>query len=252
MTRDKKCTKLGKCVLACPIGAITLDGKESRKIDRKKCNLCFDCVPACPSGALEKVGKYMTVDEVMAEIEKDELFYHRSGGGVTISGGEPLMQWKFVRDLLKACKGRRFHTALDTSGYARWPALESVLEYTNLILYDIKHMDSRLHKQVTGVDNALILRNLRRIPPEKIVWLRVPLIAGYNDSLENMRKVIELALEVKAEKISALLYHEWALGKYDSLGREYLCRDAKPPTDEHVEHLKNLSESLGVKFTVGY
>jgi pyruvate formate lyase activating enzyme len=243
---------LGKCVLACPVGAITLDPTAGRKIDREKCNLCFDCIPACPSSALEKVGKYLSVNEIMAEIEKDELFYHRSGGGVTISGGEPLLQWKFVRNLLKACKARHFHTALDTSGYARWPAFKSVLELTNLVLYDIKHMDPQLHKQATGVDNALIIRNLHRIPPEKKVWLRVPLIAGYNDSLENVRKIIELALKVKAEKISALLYHEWATGKYASLGKEYLRWGAKPPSDEHVEQLKSLSESLGVKFTVGY
>ncbi len=252
MSRDKKCVKLGKCVLACPVGAITLDQLEGRKIDREKCTLCFDCVAACPTGAIEQVGTYMTVDEVMAEIVKDELFYRRSGGGVTISGGEPLLQWAFVNRLLQACKEIHLHTALDTCGYARWPALESILEYVDLILYDIKHMDPQLHKKETGVDNSLILKNLRRIPSKVKIWLRLPLIADYNDSFEHVRKVVELALEVNAEKISALLYHDWATGKYSSLGREYLLRGAKPPSAEHVQQLKSMSEHMGVKFTIGY
>ncbi len=252
MTRDSRCIMLGECVQSCPVGAITLDRQEGRKIDREKCTLCFDCVAACPTGAIEKVGVYMTVDEVIAEIEKDELFYRKSGGGVTISGGEPLLQWRFVRNLLRACRERHLHTALDTSGYARWPALEGVLEYVDLVLYDIKHMDPQLHKQGTGVDNSLILKNLRRIPPEMRVWLRLPLIAGYNDSYEDVRKVVELALEVKAEKISALLYHEWATSKYGSLGREYSYWEARPPSTEHVEQLAKISEDSGVKFTTGY
>lgn len=252
MSRDRKCLQFGKCVLACPAGAITLDQTEGRKIDREKCTLCFDCVAACPTGALEKVGAYLTLDEVIAEIEKDELFYRKSGGGVTISGGEPLLQWEFVHDLLRACKQRHLHTALDTCGYAPWPTLKSVVEYADLVLYDIKHMDPQLHKQGTGVDNSLILKNLRRIPPEMRIWLRQPLIAGYNDSYEDVRKVVELALEVKAEKISALLYHEWATGKYSSLGREYSCWGAKPPSAEHVQQLKKMSEDSGVKFTIGY
>lgn len=165
MSRDRKCMKFGNCVQACLTGAITLDQTGGRRINREKCILCFDCVAVCPTGALEKVGTYMTVDEVMTEIERDELFYRKSGGGVTISGGEPLLQWRFVRDLLRACKQRHLHTALDTSGYARWPALQSVLEYVDLVLYDIKHMDLQLHKKKTGVGNSLILANLRRIPP---------------------------------------------------------------------------------------
>jgi len=252
MSRDKKCVKLGKCVAACPVGAITLDQLEGRKIDREKCTLCFDCVAACPAGALEKVGEYVTVDELMVEIEKDELFYRKSGGGVTISGGEPLLQWRFVYRLLQACKERHLHTVLDTCGYARWSVLKSVLEYVDLVLYDVKHMDLQLHKQGTGVGNSLILKNLRRIAPEVKVWLRLPLIAGYNDSFGNVRKVVELALEVNAEKISALLYHEWATGKYSSLGREYSYWGAKPPSTEHVEQLAKMSEDSGVKFTVGY
>ena len=252
MSRDKKCIKLGECVLACPVGAITLDQEKGREIDRSKCNLCFDCVAACPTGALEKVGAYVTTAEVMAEIEKDELFYRNSGGGVTVSGGEPLLQWKFVRQLLQACKERHLHTALDTCGYVRWTALKSVLEYVDLVLYDIKHMDPQLHKEGTGVDNSLILENLHRIPSGMKIWLRIPLIAGYNDSFENLRKVVELALEVNAEKISALLYHDWATGKYGSLGREYSYWEAKPPSAEHIEQLKNMSEDLGVQFTVGY
>jgi pyruvate formate lyase activating enzyme len=250
LTHDAKCIACGKCVEKCPVKAITLDGK-ARKIDREKCNLCFECIPVCPAGALEKVGEYVTIDDMIAEIEKDEIFYRHSGGGVTISGGEPLLQPQFLRQILQACKDRNLYTALDTSGYAPWKNLESVMDLVDLVLYDVKHMDPKLHKKGTGVDNRLILENLRKIPKKVKIWLRVPLIAGYNDSEDNIRKTVQLGLEVHAEKLSLLAYHDLAVGKYSSLGRDYLLKDAKPPSQEHIEHLKKLSEDMGLPCTVG-
>jgi pyruvate formate lyase activating enzyme len=163
MTHDEKCIFCGKCAEACSVGAISFSQENERIIDRKKCNLCFECVSACPSGALTQVGKLMTVDEIMTEIEKDELLHSRSGGGVTISGGELLFQSAFLHKLLKSCKQRGYHTALDTCGYARWEGLEAVLNHVDVFLYDIKHMDPRLHQKATGKSNKRILRNLRKI-----------------------------------------------------------------------------------------
>ncbi|HEY32049.1 MAG TPA: glycyl-radical enzyme activating protein [Dehalococcoidia bacterium] len=250
MTHDTKCMLLGKCADACPLGAITID-RKSRKIDRAKCDLCFHCVDTCPTKALSKVGEYMTVAEVMAEIERDELFYRRSGGGVTVSGGEPLLQWQFVHRLLEACKQRHLHTALDTCGYAQWPILEKVLEHVDLVLYDIKHIDPELHKKATGKSNQRILRNLHLIPPHKKVWLRLPLIPGFNDSRENLTELGKLGQEIGVEKVSILPYHKLAEEKYRQLGMQRKMSPLKPPTKRQLQKVQPLIESFGLQVTIG-
>ncbi|UCB42311.1 MAG: glycyl-radical enzyme activating protein [Dehalococcoidales bacterium] len=251
MTHDTKCILLGKCVEVCPVRAITIDRRKSRKIDRAKCDLCFQCVNACPTKALSKVGEYMTVAEVMAEIERDELFYHRSGGGVTISGGEPLLQWQFVHRLLEACKQRHLHTALDTCGYAQLPVLKKVLENVDLVLYDIKHMAPELHKKVTGKSNRRILNNLRLIPPQKKVWLRLPLIPGFNDSRENITELSRLGQEIGVEKVSILPYHRLAEEKYRQLGMQRKMSRIKPPSKRQLQKIQALIESFGLQVTIG-
>ncbi len=251
MSHDTKCILLGKCIEACPVGAITLDQQKRRKLNRFKCNLCFQCVDACPTKALSRVGEYMTVEEVVAEIERDELFYQKSGGGMTISGGEPLLQWQFVYRLLEACKQRYLHTALDTCGYAHWPTLKNVLEHVDLVLYDIKHMDPKLHKEATGKSNRLILNNLRMIPPQKKVWLRMPLIPGFNDSEENLTKLSRLGREIGAEKVSILPYHKLAEEKYKQLGKQYTMAHLEPPSKEYLQQIQKFIESFGLQVTIG-
>jgi pyruvate formate lyase activating enzyme len=187
----------------------------------------------------------------MVEIEQDELFYHRSGGGVTISGGEPLLQWQFVHRLLKACKQRHLHTALDTCGYIRWPILKEVLEYTDLVLYDIKHMDPRLHKETTGKSNRLILSNLRKIALTKKVWLRVPLIPGFNDHERNLTELGELGREIGAEKVSILPYHKLAEEKYTQLGKQYAMAGIEPSSTEYLYEVQQFIESFGLQVTIG-
>ncbi len=253
MSHDRKCIRCGRCVEACPEGAISLDSASGRVINRGKCTLCFKCVAACPTQALERIGTLTTVADVMAEVERDEVFYRKSGGGMTVSGGEPLLQWAFTRRLLQAAKERNTHTALDTSGYARWPVLEKVLEYVDLVLFDIKHIAPQDHKDGTGVSNSLILNNLRRVVEKKVrVWVRMPLIAGYNDSPDSLRRVVELAAGLGIEKISALPYHELGEGKYEGLGREYRYSGARPPTDERLEELHLMAREKGIDFAIGY
>ena len=251
MTHNDRCIACLKCLEACPPGAITFHPRKGRIVHRQRCNRCLECVAVCPSKSLTAVGEMMTVDQIMTEVVKDELFFHRSGGGITVSGGEPLFQGPFVLELLKACKERGLHTALDTSGYGPWSVLEKLLEYLDLVLFDIKHMDPKAHTQGTGKSNALPLSNLRRIPREVKVWIRLPLIPGYNDSQENLDKVIALAREIGAEKISLLPFNRYGDGKYLNLGRKIPLPDLHPSGKEKIKEIKTILEQSGLPVMVG-
>jgi pyruvate formate lyase activating enzyme len=251
MTHDDRCIGCLKCLEACSQKAITFHPQKGRKIRRRQCNRCLDCVKACPSNSLTAVGETMTVDQVMAEIVKDELFFNRSGGGVTVSGGEPLSQGPFVLELLRACKERGLHTTLDTSGYGSWAVLEKLIEYLDLVLFDIKHMDPKAHTLGTGKSNALPLSNLRRIPRNIEVWIRLPIIPGYNDSKENLDKVIALAQETRAEKISLLPFNRYGDGKYLNLGRGIPMPGLKMFSKEKIEEVRLHLERSGIPVAVG-
>ena len=250
LTYDMKCTKCGRCQQVCPVDAIVVDEKD-RKLNRSTCNLCLKCADVCPTGAIAVAGQWMTLEEVMKEVESDSLFYKNSGGGVTLSGGEPLMQWEFALELLKDCKTKAFHTALDTCGYASWEVLDRVLDFTDLVLYDIKHMDAEQHRQGTGKSNKLILDNARRTASKRRTWLRVPLIPGYNDSAENLEAIARFGLEIGAEKVSLLPYHIWGESKYARLGLRYPMKEVTLPSDEFVKDCQKVVEGLGLKATVG-
>ena len=250
MTNDLRCIKCGKCAQICPTGAITVNQK-GRKINRAKCTLCLECAEVCPTGGISISGEYMTIEDVMKEVESDKLFYQNSGGGVTISGGEPLSQWEFVHQLLKECKQEGIHTALDTSGYAPWDILEKVLDYTDLVLFDIKHINSSQHRKGTGKGNKLIIDNMKRTASKTRTWLRFPLIPGYNDSGEHVRELAELGVKIGVEKFSILPYHEWGKAKYEKLGRRYPFKNAQTPSDEHIQELQRIIENMGLKVTIG-
>lgn len=247
MTHDIRCARCGKCAQICPAGAITVS-QESRIINRVKCNLCLECARVCPHGAISAVGEYKTAAEIMKEVESDRIFYEHSGGGMTVSGGEPLVQWDFVRQLLKACREKGLSTALDTCGYSPWEAIEKVLECTDLVLFDIKHMGPEQHRQATAKGNELILDNLRKTAAKGIrLWFRIPLIPGYNDLKEHIEQIARFGAEIGVERVWLLPYHNWGMSKYESLGRRYTFEPTGSLRDEYIQSLKELITGFGVE-----
>jgi len=214
----------------------------------------MDCVEACPAGALEVIGKKITIAEAVHECSQDEPFYRNSNGGVTLSGGEPLYQPEFAVRFMKACKEKSLHTVLDTCGYVSWKILQSILTYTDLVLFDVKHLDADMHRAGTGVGNKLILDNLCNMMRSGLarIWIRIPLISGFNDSEEHVREVARLAAKGPVEKISVLPYHELGKPKYHFLGREYHFEGKEFEDSDKLEMIKSMIESEGLSVTMGY
>ena len=252
MTSDRKCIGCKKCVEVCPLNAISyVDGV--RQINWNLCTNCLECAKVCPSHSIGVIGKYMTVDEAFKVASRDAPFYRNTGGGVTVSGGEPLLQWQFVLELLKKCKKIGLHTALDTSGYCRWEDMRKVLEYVDLILFDVKHADSESLKETCGASNQLMLDNLKKASRMSKIWLRVPLIPNFNDSESNIRAVAELAIGTKAEKVSLLPYHEYGKHKYQRLGKKYGFNGTGilKPDHQIVVTSQQILESYGLEVSIG-
>ncbi|HOD27738.1 MAG TPA: glycyl-radical enzyme activating protein [Syntrophales bacterium] len=250
MIRDIRCVKCERCAAACPERAITCDRDTGRSIHWASCSQCLKCVEACLYDALTVVGRQTSVGEVLREVERDLPFYQNSGGGVTLSGGEPLMQPQFTRELLAALKSAGLHTALDTSGFAPEPGWEEILPFTDLLLFDVKHLDAERHVEVTGVDNGPILRNLRLAAGRTRIWLRVPLIRGFNDDAGHIRRLVGLAKDVRAEKISLLPYHEGGKTKCLQIGRSYPFAHAISFSDEECQELRERVQRQGVDATL--
>lgn len=245
------CVQCHRCVPVCPNGAISVAPDGSVLTDRDRCRGCGACTEACLAGARVLSGRLMTVDEVMEVILKDSLFYRNSGGGMTASGGEATAQLEFLIVLLKRCREIGIHTALDTTGHAPWETLNEILEHTDLVLYDIKHMDPAMHRKLTGVDNALILENAVRIARAgKPLWIRFPLIPGCNDDERNIQATGAFTLELGLRQIDLLPYHRLGAGKYHRLGREYPLPDARPYREEEIERIKALLQALGLEVRI--
>lgn len=242
------CNRCGECVDVCPLGIIEkTHGAGKLLIDRAQCSGCGDCVIACAqsgTGALQLIGRHVSVQEVLYEIEKDRVFYENSGGGVTLSGGEPLFQAEFASKILKECKRAGLHTALETSGYAPFGLFKSVLESVDLVLYDIKHMDSELHRKFTGAPNKLVLRNALRLSNLRVRTIaRIPIVPGCNDSRSNLERAASFVSELNVEEINLLPYHFFGSSKCRKLGRNYELDRVKPPSREKMLEIKRLFES---------
>jgi pyruvate formate lyase activating enzyme len=241
----EKCTLCGQCVTVCPAGASRLSA-EGSVIDRSKCLGCGQCAEACPNEARKLAGACMTLDEVMEEVQKDASFYKNSGGGVTLSGGDPVAQPVFALAILQRCQEAGLHTALETSGYTRWTTMEKLLAYTDLVLFDIKHMDAAKHRQGTGRSNAIILENARRISQLKPLRIRVPLVPGFNDSAEAVREIASFVRDrLGFVDIDLLAYNKLGEVKYERLDKKAPRFDTQ--NDEYIQKLKGIVDSETLK-----
>ena len=246
----ERCIGCGSCINVCPERAITEDNWQ---INRSLCTNCGKCAEVCPSGARKISGERKSVEDIVEEVEKDRLFYENSGGGVTLSGGEPLMQPAFSREILRICKKRGIHTAMETCGHAPWSEFEKILSFLDLVLFDIKHTNSEKHKEATGESNQLIFENFTHLAHLKTpVIIRIPLIPGYNDAIENVGSMIKL-LEAyrRLRKIDLLLYHELGANKYKRFGKRYTFEVANSLPEKRAQEIKRMFESQGFEVRIG-
>jgi len=250
---EARCMRCGTCQTFCAQNAIlpTLDGGYFT--DRERCVVCGECAEACPYAAREISGREVTVGDVVAQIEKDIVFYDESGGGVTFSGGEPLLQPHFLAGLLNACKERDIHTAIDTTGFAKPRTLDDVRHGVDLFLYDLKLMDDEAHQKHTGVSNELILSNLRWLSAEgHMIVIRVPIIPGINDSEENIVRTGEFVLDLAQEhQVDILPYHNTAEDKYKRFDKEYRLHGLIAPQPEEMHRIAATLHGLGLHVTIG-
>ena len=246
--RYTSCKRCGTCVKVCPEQAVTLSD-DGVHIDRVKCTVCGECVKNCLPEALQISGKRMTLDEVWKVVKKDADYYEASGGGVTASGGEILAQADFVAALFKRCREAGYHTCADTSGFGDPAALLKILEYADLVYFDLKHMDLEAHKQYMGQSNELILNNLELVVKTGVpLVIRAPLIPGYNNSDENLRAMAAKVAEIAKDSVVNLLpYHRYGANKYRMIDMTYQLEDVPELTSDELLHAKEIIESYGLK-----
>ena len=242
--RKSRCVGCGQCAEICPRDAISL--VENRPVtDAQKCILCGRCVDICIAGARQIIGQDMTVSEVMAEVERDVIFYDQSGGGVTFSGGEPLMQPDFLQALLNQCQRLNIHTAVDTSCYAEPEIVEMVAKRTDLFLCDIKHMDNEMHERFTGVGNDLILDNIRYISQAgKKIVIRIPIIPGFNNDPANIEATGNFAASLQGVgRIDLLPFNRGGIEKSTRLIGEIKSMSVETPDEGQMSLIAvNLSK----------
>jgi pyruvate formate lyase activating enzyme len=223
-------------------------------IDRSSCDVCGGCAEACTHDALKLVGREMSVSDVLAEIEKDRAFYRRSGGGVTIGGGEPLAQHEFTAELLETAQDAYLHTAIETSGHAAWKHLEKVLRHVDLLHFDLKHMDPERHEALTGRSNELILSNLVRVltvlEPQAVI-IRIPIIPGCNDGAESIRASARFVAEAGFTQIELMPYHRFGVSKYGQYGMVYRLDEVEPAPEGDLQSFRKDVESFGLREVTG-
>lgn len=247
---EKRCLNCKSCFSACKYNAIC-EGKS--RVNLAACKLCKECLEVCYTNALRLAGEDKNVEEIVEEIKKDRPFYMESGGGITLSGGEPASQWQFAAALLDACKNEGIHTAMETCGYAPEKNFLELAKRLDLLLYDIKHINDEMHKKITGVGNEQILKNAKAAAEiTKQIIVRIPVIPHYTDSKENIEGIASFVANLQSiEEIHLLPYHCYARGKYTELGREYPLSELMSPSKEYMEELVRLVEKHGLKAKIG-
>jgi pyruvate formate lyase activating enzyme len=251
--REKRCPEeCSACVEACPNHAISKNETQV-VVDKERCELSRSCQDACVYDALEIVGRKVTAGNIMTEVEKDRVFFDQSGGGVTFSGGEPLLQVDFLISLLEEIKKNNIHVALDTSGYVPYGDLEKISDSVDLFLYDLKLMDDEKHKKYTGVSNRIILENLEKLSDRgKAIIIRIPLIKGVNDDGRSIQMFSEYLRTLKNIKdICLLAYHRGGCEKYRRLRKEERLQTFNPPSKERVEEIKKTLTDSGFSVKIG-
>jgi len=250
----KECIACLSCAKVCPEHAIDL--KYQNFVDRKKCTLCFKCVDVCPSGAMSTVGKPMTIDDIMQHVLKDKPFYDTSGGGVTLSGGEPLLNIPFVSELLKQCNNNAIHTLIETSGYFNWNEFEScIAPYCNTVYYDIKLIDEEKHKTYCGVSNTKILSNFK-----KLIHLsqsmgihvvpRIPLVPGITATEQNLTGIAKFLHDCGVDNVELLRYNPLWPEKCMKIGNNAKVDEALTRWMPHEEYERCKKLVSGVTITL--
>lgn len=250
--RNNRCVGCKECLKTCQKGAISFINSIP-KIDRTKCDHCGECAAACPSGAMELSGKSYTVKQLLYEIEKDRVFYEESGGGVTFSGGEPLLQADFLQAVLEGCKKKGIHTALDTSGFAPYEVINALKANVDLFLYDLKMIDEKRHIHYTGVSNKIILENLKKLSRNgSRILVRIPLIPQVNDTKDCIQKIAAFVAGFLSLKyVSLLPYHDIAAQKYERLNRPSEMPNSSYLPEEKINFIKDILEDTGLHVTIG-
>jgi len=253
MYSSSRCIRCGTCVAACPEKAITLT-PEGIITDMALCKMYGKCAGVCPTKAIEISGGEISVAEIMQEIEKDRPFFDQSGGGVTFSGGEPLLHHKFLIRLLKECGKRGIHRAVDTAGFVKTEIILQVAEHTDLFLYDLKMMDPEKHRRWIGVTNEKILENLKTLSDTGAnIIIRIPLIGGVNDDAENIETTARFVAGLSGVKkeVNLLPYHKIAQTKYQKLGRPEDFQLMEEPSKDIQLQAISIFQKYGLAATIG-
>ncbi|MBN1844793.1 MAG: glycyl-radical enzyme activating protein [Sedimentisphaerales bacterium] len=250
--RRNRCNGCGRCAAVCPAGAIIMAAGLPRT-DPERCSLCGRCVASCPADAREIIGRAWTTAEVMDTIRRDVIFYDESGGGVTFSGGEPLQQPAFLRELLERCRREAIHTAVDTACHAEPRVWQTIADLADLFLCDIKHMDNQKHREGTGVDNRLILANIRHLAEQaRPLWIRLPILPGFNDDADNLARVVEFVGSLGGvRRIDIIPYHRAGREKISRLSGIAGSGPGTPPSSEALEAIAGRFRTIGVPVCLG-
>jgi pyruvate formate lyase activating enzyme len=238
---------------ACQSGAINIKAGECPNTDAVACSLSADCVNVCPTNARRIVGDKAGIDEIMNAVLKDSVFYDESGGGVTFSGGEPLVQSDFLKGMLARCRQEGLHTAVDTCLYANKSVLDDILPFTNLFLCDIKHVASEKHKEWTGVDNGIILENLQYLSRSGIeLVIRIPVVPGFNDTPAEINQIASFIASIDAVKqINLLAYNTGGVSKGKRLLNPHNILQCKLPDVDKMNELEDVVASFGFQVKEG-